>query len=91
MMSAKFRRLVTIAILIGMVTMVLISGLQEQHQDMKEAVFVIAMGIVLWIIALVFAIVMNASSTVLWICLIGALLGVVGLRYTIKRGRKNAL
>jgi uncharacterized membrane protein YjjB (DUF3815 family) len=49
------------------------------------------MGIVLWIIALVFAIVMNASSTVLWICLIGALLGVVGLRYTIKRGRKNAL
>jgi len=58
---------------------------------MKEAVFVIAMGIVLWIIALVFAIVMNASSTVLWICLIGALLGVVGLRYTIERGRKNAL
>jgi len=58
---------------------------------MKEAVFVIAMGIVLWIIALVFAIVMNASSTVLWICLMGALLGVVGLRYTIKRGRKNAL
>ena len=58
---------------------------------MKEAVFVIAMGIVLWIIALVFAIVMNASSTVLWICLIGTLLGVVGLRYTIKRGRKNAL
>ena len=91
MMSAKFRRMVTIAILIGMVTLVLISGLQEQYQDMKEAVFVIAMGIVLWIIALVFAIVMNASSTVLWICLIGALLGVVGLRYTIKRGRKNAL
>ena len=58
---------------------------------MKEAVFVIAMGIVLWIIALVFAIVMNASSNVLWICLIGALLVVVGLRYTIKRGRKSAL
>jgi len=58
---------------------------------MKEAIFVIAMGIVLWIIALVFAIVMNASSTVLWICLIGALLGAVGLRYTIKRGRKSAL
>ena len=58
---------------------------------MKEAIFVIAMGIVLWIIALVFAIVMNASSTVLWICLSGALLGVAGLRYTIRRGRKGAL
>jgi len=49
------------------------------------------MGIVLWIIALVFAIVMNADSNVLWICVIGAVLGAIGLRYTIKRGRKGLL
>jgi uncharacterized membrane protein YjjB (DUF3815 family) len=58
---------------------------------MKEAIFVISMGIVLWIIALVFAIVMNADSNVLWICVIGAVLGAIGLRYTIKRGRKGVL
>jgi len=58
---------------------------------MKEAVFVISMGIVLWIIAFVFAIVMNADSNVLWICVIGAVLGAIGLRYTIKRGRKGLL
>jgi glycopeptide antibiotics resistance protein len=58
---------------------------------MKEAIFVIALGIVLWIIALVFAIVMNADTNVLWICVIGAVLGAVGLRYTIKRGRKGKL
>jgi uncharacterized membrane protein YjjB (DUF3815 family) len=58
---------------------------------MKEAVFVIAMGIVLWIIALVFAIVMNAQSQVLWTCVAGAVLGVIGLRYTIRRGRRNQL
>ena len=58
---------------------------------MKEAIFVISMGIVLWIIALVFAIVMNADTNVLWICVIGAVLGAIGLRYTIKRGRKGAL
>jgi glycopeptide antibiotics resistance protein len=58
---------------------------------MKEAVFVISMGIVLWIIALVFAIVMNADTNVLWICVIGAVLGAIGLRYTIKRGRKGVL
>ena len=58
---------------------------------MKEAVFVISMGIVLWIIALVFAIVMNADTNVLWICVIGAVLGAIGLRYTIKRGRKGLL
>ena len=51
----------------------------------------IAMGIVLWIIAFVFAIVMNADSKVLWICVAGAVFGAVGLRYTIKRGRKGLL
>ena len=58
---------------------------------MKEVIFVISMGIVLWIIALVFAIVMNADTNVLWICVIGAVLGAIGLRYTIKRGRKGVL
>ncbi len=91
MMSAKFRRRVTIAILFGMVAMVLISGLQREGQKMKEAIFVIALGIVLWIIAFVFAVVMNADTNVLWICVIGAVRGAVGLRYTIKRGRKGKL
>jgi len=45
----------------------------------------------LWIIAFVFAIVMNADTNVLWICVIGAAFGAMGLRYTIKRGRKGAL
>ncbi|MEY3890914.1 MAG: DUF2530 domain-containing protein [Actinobacteria bacterium] len=58
---------------------------------MKEAIFVIALGIVLWIIAFVFAIVINADSKILWICVVGALLGVIGLRYTIKRGRRGQL
>jgi len=58
---------------------------------MKESIFVIAMGIVLWIIALVFAIVMNADSKVLWICVAGAAFGALGLRYTVKRGRRGLL
>ena len=58
---------------------------------MKQAIFVIAMGIVLWIVAFVFAIVMNAGSNILWICVVGALLGVIGLRYTIKKGRKEKI
>jgi ABC-type transport system involved in cytochrome c biogenesis permease component len=58
---------------------------------MKQSIFVIAMGIVLWIIAFVFALVMNADSNVLWICAVGVALGVIGLRYTIKRGRKGLL
>ena len=58
---------------------------------MKESIFVIAMGIVLWIIAFVFAIVMNADSKVLWICVAGAAFGALGLRYTVNRGRRGLL
>ena len=58
---------------------------------MKQAIFVIAMGIVLWIVAFVFAVVMNADSNFLWICVVGALLGVIGLRYTIKKGRTEKI
>jgi uncharacterized membrane protein YjjB (DUF3815 family) len=58
---------------------------------MKESICVIAMGIVIWIIAFVFAIVMNADSKVLWICVAGAAFGALGLRYTVKRGRKGLL
>ena len=65
--------------------------LVRKRVNMKESIFIIAMGIVLWIIAFVFAVVMNADSNVLWICVIGALLGVTGLRYTIRRGRKGKL
>ena len=49
------------------------------------------MGIVLWIVAFVFAVVMNAESKILWICIVGALLGVIGLRYTIKKGRREKI
>ncbi len=86
-MSAKFRRQITIAILIGMVAMVLISGFQSQNYQVRQSIFVIALGIVLWIIALVFAVVMNAESKILWICVTGAVLGAIGLRYTIARSR----
>ncbi|CAB4966767.1 unannotated protein [freshwater metagenome] len=58
---------------------------------MKQAIFVIAMGIVLWIVAFVFAVVMNTDSNILWICVVGALLGVIGLRYTIKKGRTEKI
>ena len=58
---------------------------------MKQAIFVIAMGIVLWIVAFVFAVAMNADSNILWICVVGALLGVIGLRYTIKKGRTEKI
>ena len=48
-------------------------------------------GIVLWVIALVIEIARGASAESIWICVTGAALGFVGLRYTIRRGRREKI
>lgn len=50
---------------------------------------VIIAGTILWLIALVVEIARSAPATQIWICLVGALLGLVGLRYTIRRRRRE--
>ena len=54
-------------------------------------VAVIIAGTIAWVIALVVLIAINASSNKIWICLVGVGLGLVGLRYTIRRMRREAL
>jgi len=54
-------------------------------------VAVIIAGIVMWVIALVVLIAVNASANKLWICLVGIALGLIGLRYTIRRARREVL
>ncbi len=56
---------------------------------MGEAVKVIIAGTLLWLIALVIEIARSAPSNQIWICLTGALLGLVGLRYTIRRRKRE--
>ena len=51
---------------------------------------VIVAGIVLWLIALVLEISRSAPASHIWICIVGALLGVIGLRYSIRRLRREA-
>jgi hypothetical protein len=48
-------------------------------------------GIVVWVIALVIALASSASSQTIWTCVIGAGLGFIGLRYTIRRGRREKI
>jgi hypothetical protein len=52
---------------------------------------VIIAGTVAWVIALVIALAINARSNVIWICVVGAALGLVGLRYTIRRSRREKI
>lgn len=56
--------------------------------DMQSAIRVIIFGIVLWSIALVVAIVLNAVAKIILTCLLAILLGLIGIYYTRARQRK---
>jgi hypothetical protein len=56
--------------------------------DMQSAIRVIIFGIILWSIALVVAIVVNAVAKIILTCLLALLLGFIGIYYTKARERK---
>lgn len=58
---------------------------------MREAIIVISVGIVGWAIYLVFALASNADSKAIYTALIGIILGLIGIRYTIRRGRREKI
>jgi hypothetical protein len=44
-----------------------------------------------WVIAGVIAAAVAADAKVIWTCVMGAALGLVGIRYTIRRDRRSGL
>jgi hypothetical protein len=57
--------------------------------DMQGAIRVIIFGIILWSIALVVAIVVNAVAKIILTCLLAILLGFIGIYYTKAREKKG--
>lgn len=58
---------------------------------MREALVVITVGIVGWSVFLVFALASNADGKAIYTALVGIILGLVGIRYTIRRGRREKI
>ena len=58
---------------------------------MKSAVTVIIVGISLWITGLVIALATHAESKVFFTCGVGIALGLIGIRYTIRRARRSGI
>ena len=56
---------------------------------MRSAIPIIIAGIVLWTIALVIAIVVNALAKIILTCLLGIALGFIGIRYTQRRAKSE--
>ena len=58
---------------------------------LRNAVTLVAIGTMCWVIAGVIALAVNAEATIIWTCVMGLTLGLVGIRYTIRRDRRSGI
>ena len=58
---------------------------------LRTVVTLVAIGTICWLVAGIIAIVLGAESKVIWTCLAGAVLGTVGIRYTIRRSKRSGI
>lgn len=60
-------------------------------QNVRSVLTVITIGVVLWLMAAIIFLAVNSEAKLVWTCLVGALLGLLGIRYTIRRARRSGL
>jgi hypothetical protein len=60
-------------------------------QNVRYVVLLIALGTIAWLVAGVVAVAMSADAKVIWTCVMGAGLGLTGIRYTIRRARRSGI
>jgi hypothetical protein len=63
----------------------------SQKSPIKTVVTLIAIGTIAWLIAGMVALTLDADSKYIWTCVAGALLGVTGIRYSIRRDRRSGI
>ncbi|MCX6431070.1 MAG: DUF2530 domain-containing protein [Actinobacteria bacterium] len=60
-------------------------------QSARSTVLLIIIGTILWVATGIVALAANAEAKIIWTCLAGAVLGLVGIRYTLRRARRLGL
>lgn len=62
-----------------------------RKSELPQVVIVILVGITCWVVATVIAIAVGAIAKIIWTCVVGALLGLIGLRYTLRRSKREKI
>ena len=56
-----------------------------------SVVTLVSIGTICWVAAGVIALAVGAESKIIWTCVVGAALGVAGIRYSVRRNRKSGI
>ena len=57
----------------------------------KSVVTLVSIGTICWIAAGVIALAAGADAKIIWTCVVGAVLGAMGIRYSIRRSRRTGI
>jgi uncharacterized membrane protein YjjB (DUF3815 family) len=60
-------------------------------QNVRQVVVQLFLGVCAWVVAGIIAILINAQSKIVWTCVSGAGLGMLGIYYTVRRARKSGV
>lgn len=58
---------------------------------LRNTVILVAIGTLCWIIAGVITVAIGAESKVIWTCVSGTALGLVGINYTVRRSKRSGI
>lgn len=58
---------------------------------LRNTITLVAIGTFCWVVAGVIGLAMNADAKIIWTCVSGVALGLLGMRYTIRRDRRTGI
>jgi len=61
------------------------------EKNLRDIVLLIAVGTIAWLIAGAVFLIVGSETKYVWTCVCGAALGVIGIRYTIRRSRRSGI
>jgi hypothetical protein len=63
----------------------------SKKSTITSVITLVSIGTICWVAAGVVALAAGAESKIIWTCVVGAALGVIGIRYSVRRNRKSAI
>ena len=67
------------------------SSADSDYSDIKSVTTLISLGTIIWIIAGIALAITGADSKIIWTCVVGAALGLWGIRYSKRRAKRSGI
>ena len=64
---------------------------QNLDRKVRTVVILVTIGTIAWLIAGVIAVLIGTDSKIIWTCVLGAALGAIGVRYSIRRAKRSGI